>query len=324
MAAKTRTTGRPMTSSMWAASAVAPSTLWAPSRRTSGRRRTVSRRPSQRVSRTALRTLGLVERPPDPRQDLRGGDGDRRVRALVAAGQGGGEGIAAIPARVDKPVPAARPPGLERPSRPEDLGHGSVSLAGDPADLPEGLPSPDAADDRNAGLDDARFLEGDLPESRSEVLLVVFGDRGDDRDEGTDDVGRVEAAAHPDLEDRDVDLALGELEKGQGGQDLEVGRMVEELPFGHEPVDHGLQPLDELAEALRTDARPVDPDPLLDPDEVGRRVEPGLQAVLPKDPVEHGRDRPLAVRPGHVNGQEVRSAGCPGRRKGWRYSRGRA
>ncbi len=73
------------------------------------------------------------------------------------------------------------------------------------------------------------------------MLFVVLGDRGDDRDERADNVGRVEPSAHADLEDGDVDLALGELEEGQGGHDLEVGRMIDELPLGHQAVDHRLQ-----------------------------------------------------------------------------------
>ena len=252
-----------------------------------------------------LKDLGLVKRLPNPRQDLRRRDGRRGVRALMEPGQGGRKGIAAALTHVGEPETAAPGPGLERPPGAKDLGQGRAPFAGDPADLPERHPSPNAADNGDAGLDDPGFLEGDLPERRAEMLLVVPGDRGDDRDERADDVGRVEPAAHPDLEDRDVDPALGELHERKGRQDLEVGRVIGEPAFGHQAVDHGLQLREPRQESRRRDRSPVDTDPLLDSGEVRRRIEPRPEPVRPRDPVQHGRDRAFAVRPGHVDGEEA-------------------
>ena len=192
-----------------------------------------------------LEHLGPIERPPDPRQDLRGGDSDRRVSALVAAGQGGGEGIAAVGARIDEPVPAARHPGLEGPAPPEDLGHGGAAHPGDPPDLPKGFPPLTPQTTGTPGLMMPAFSKAiwRRVEPRCcwwSLAIVVM----------TETRGRTTLVASkrppmPHFEDRDIDLALGELEKGEGSQDLEVGRVVGELPFGHEPVDHGLQPLEQ-------------------------------------------------------------------------------
>ena len=96
------------------------------------------------------------------------------------------------------------------------------------------------------------------------MLLVVLGDRGDDRDERPDDVGRVEPPAHAHFEDGDVDLELGELDEGQGGHDLEIGRVVDELAVGHLAVDDGLERRQPFAEAPFRDDHPVDAYALLD------------------------------------------------------------
>ena len=82
-----------------------------------------------------------------------------------------------------------------------------------------------AADDaEDAGLEDAGLLAGDLGQGVAEVLLVVDGDRGDDGEaRPVDDVGGVEAAAEPDLEQREVGRGLGHREEGGGGGDLEEG-----------------------------------------------------------------------------------------------------
>ncbi len=246
----------------------------------------------------------FVEGPPIAREDLGRGDGRRGVGALMAAGEPRQKRITAVLPLINEAPAVAGPPGFEPPSRPEGLGQGRAALAGHAPYLAAGRPSPHPADDRDPGLDDARLFESDLRQRAAQVPFVVLGDGGDDRSEGPDDIGGVEPPAHPDLDDGDVDLALGELEKGQGGHDLEVRWMIDELLLGHQAVDHGLQPLEPLTEALRGDRPPVDADPLLDPDEVRRRVQSRPEPMGPQDPGQHGRDRALAVRPGHVDGQE--------------------
>ena len=56
-------------------------------------------------------------------------------------------------------------------------------------------------------LEDAGLLERDRRERVAEDRLVIERDAGDDRDRRVDDVRRVEPAAEPDLEHRDVDAA---------------------------------------------------------------------------------------------------------------------
>ncbi len=143
-----------------------------------------------------LEDLLLIEGLPDLGEHLGRGDGNGGIGALVTAGQAGREGVTATLARVDEPVAVADARGLERPSLPEDLGEGRVPVGCDPADLAERRSGCDAADRRDARLEDAGLLEGDLLERRAEVFLVVLGDRRDHGDEGADDVGRVEPAAH--------------------------------------------------------------------------------------------------------------------------------
>ena len=58
----------------------------------------------------------------------------------------------------------------------------------------------------------------------SQVLAVIERDRGDEREDRLGGVGRVEPAAHPDLDHRELDLRRREVGEGGGGQRLEVGR----------------------------------------------------------------------------------------------------
>ena len=58
--------------------------------------------------------------------------------------------------------------------------------------------------DRCAGLDNPGFFVGDRFERRPEIELVIVGNRRNGGDLGCYDVGRVEAAAESDLDDRDL------------------------------------------------------------------------------------------------------------------------
>ena len=73
------------------------------------------------------------------------------------------------------------------------------------------------------GLDDPGLLERDVALGVAEEVLVVEGDRRDDRDDAVGDVGGVPAAAHADLDDGDVDGGVGERGVGDGDEHLEVG-----------------------------------------------------------------------------------------------------
>jgi hypothetical protein len=59
---------------------------------------------------------------------------------------------------------------------------------------------------------------------------------GDGRHAGIQHVGRVQAAAHPHLDQHQVDAAARQLGKGCRGQHLELGRGAQ--PLGH-AVDGG-------------------------------------------------------------------------------------
>src|ERR1035441_2185204 len=91
-------------------------------------------------------------------------------------------------------------------------------------------------DEGAVGAEDSGLFAGDFGDGVAEVVLVVERDVGDDGEEGLDDVGGVEAAAHADFEDGDVDFALGKVEEGERGEGLEEAGMVRELAFGDEAL----------------------------------------------------------------------------------------
>ncbi len=113
-------------------------------------------------------------------------------------------------------------------------------------------------DERHAGLGDAGLLGSDAAEALAEEALMVepqLRDAADDR--GGDDIGRIEPAAEPDLDDADIRRDAGEGEEGGGGGDLEEAGAdafgdVEHLgeQFGQRRiVDQGAGEADALVEA---------------------------------------------------------------------------
>ena len=104
-------------------------------------------------------------------------------------------------------------------------GDGGIALGGDAEEdrLGFGLGLPYHHGD--GGLDDAGLLDGDLLEGVAEELGVVETDIGDDRQQGGDDIGAVEPAAHADLDDGDVDLFLGKIVEGESHGHLEEGEV---------------------------------------------------------------------------------------------------
>jgi hypothetical protein len=74
----------------------------------------------------------------------------------------------------------------------------------------------------DAGLEDARLLTGDRGQGVAEEALMVVVDRGDGAERGPfDQVGRVEPAAEPDLQQQRVGGMTGEGKEGGGSGDLE-------------------------------------------------------------------------------------------------------
>ena len=132
-----------------------------------------------------------------------------------------------------------------------------------------GLPHDDGA----AGLDDARLLAGDVGERRPGELGVVEPDVGDHRNLRVDDVRRVPAAEHPDLDHADVDGDVGEPAERRRGDRLEVRRAHagDRLDVG----DAG----DLLGEVVVADRLAVAPDALVDPLEVRAGVRADREAA---------------------------------------------
>ena len=116
------------------------------------------------------------------------------------------------------------------------------------------------------------LLVRDLLARRPEVLDVIDGHVGDDRDATVDDVRRVPRAAHPDLDDRDVDGFVGEPAERGRGDDVEVRRVdADRLLDERDRVQH-------LLERLVVDRFAVDRHALVDVVEVRARVRADLQA----------------------------------------------
>ena len=140
----------------------------------------------------------------------------------------------------------------------------------------------------------------------AEEVAVVEGDRRDDRDGGVDDVRGVPRAAHPDLDDGDVDGEVGERGVRDGDEHLEV-RHRRAAVDDRARVDD-LDERDDLVvggeEALGVDRPAADGDALEHRVQVGRGEPAGLQAQLAQQRLDDARGARLAVGPGDVDDGE--------------------
>jgi hypothetical protein len=154
---------------------------------------------------------------------------------------------------------------------------------------------------RGCRLDDPGLLGGDAGHVGPEVLGVVHRHRGDDGDPRVGDVGRVPGAAHPDLDDGDVDRGVGEGGVGHRHHDLEEGHRdaagVDHLHVGRDVVVH-------LDEPLGADRLAVEHDPLPYRLQVGAGEPADPQAEAAQQLVDHPRRRGLAVGAGDLHDGE--------------------
>ena len=127
----------------------------------------------------------------------------------------------------------------------------------------------------HAGLHDAGLLGGYQLEGAAQKLGVVQTDVGNHAHLGGDDVGAVETAAQSYFHHGDVYMLLGEVFEGQGGGELEEGRM--------KGLEEGALLLHEVYHILLADAHTVHTDALPEVHQVGRGVKAYLEALGLKD-----------------------------------------
>ncbi len=171
--------------------------------------------------------------------------------------------------------------------------------AGAARDDPAGRRREWAEDGGAAAAQDAGLLTGDGRQAVAEKGLVVESDRDDGRGQGLRHVGRVETAAHADLEDRHVDARPAEVDERRGGDRFEVGRMRREGAGRDEAIGRGAHFAHSPRQRRRGERPAVHRDALAEAHEVRRRVAPDPQAGGAERGVHVGDHRALAVGAGH-------------------------
>ncbi len=132
---------------------------------------------------------------------------------------------------------------------------------------------------------------------------MVESDGRDDGGTRHDDVGGVEPAAEPYLDDGDLDAFAREVEKCHGGRELEERELhvrsgEPATDFFHE-VDH----------RIGGDQIVADADALAEVAEVRRREQAGAHTAVREHAVGERRGRSLAVRSRYVQGGKSLLAG---------------
>ena len=118
-------------------------------------------------------------------------------------------------------------------------------------------------------------------------------DVGDDAHPGTDQVGRVESASHPDLDDGNVDPFTGEMVEGHGR-----GRLEKRRPDAIDGFPMLFHKTDDL---LFRDHFTVDADPFTEILQVGGGKQSGAVPGGLQNGGNHVGNRPFSVGAGHMN-----------------------
>ncbi len=142
-----------------------------------------------------------------------------------------------------------------------------------------------------------RLLMGDEVQGRAQVGLVVEGNGDDGRGQWLARVRRVEPAPEAHLDHRHVDVRPPKMVEGRHRQRLEVGRVGRDSPRANEGVRGPPHLLDLSQQHLVVDEPPVDSDPLVDADEVGRGVEAGAQSRGRSAEATYAATEPLPLVP---------------------------
>ena len=125
---------------------------------------------------------------------------------------------------------------------------------------------------------------------------MVEVDRGDDAEQGPiDDIGGIQPAAETDLDDGKVRRGLAHGHKGRGRGALEHRRLAATA------VDGGLDPVEDGIQGLVPDQLARQPDPLVEPHQMGRGIAMDPQARRLGDGPDEGDGRTLAVGAGNMD-----------------------
>ncbi len=139
----------------------------------------------------------------------------------------------------------------------------------------------------------AAFSRAMWRDRRSQPVHVVEIDVRDRGHSSVPGVGRVQPAAEPDLDERQVDAFLGEPAEDHRGEELELGRRTE--PAGN-AIGRGERLADEPGERGRVDRAPADLEALAVRHEVRLRRLAGAMAGRPERRSGQGQDTALAIR----------------------------
>src|SRR5581483_2619038 len=128
-----------------------------------------------------------------------------------------------------------------------------------------------------ARTDDPSFLKCDLGDRIAQEFLMVERDVSNDADQRLDDVGCVEAAAHSDFEDCNVDALGREVAESDGGHHLEETGMPGQGAVAYQLLCGAIDVAVEPREIVVGDFIAVDADSFIDADEVWRGVQRSFQ-----------------------------------------------
>jgi len=242
-----------------------------------------------------------------------GGDGEGDVAVLVRAGERRGEQDRGIE-DFNRICAGGRGLGVGAGQRGAGIEAGHVRNGADGADFKRygdftdgvvGLGVLGESHEGAVGAKDAGLLAGDGAERGAEPLSVVERNVRNDGDEWIDDIGGVEAAAHADFENSEINVLLRKVQEGHGGKGLkETGQRLE-LLVEDELLACVMDAEVEACKVVVGDLRASDADTLIGADEVRRRIEAGAEARGCGNGGERGRGGAFAVGAGNEDRPEL-------------------
>ena len=172
------------------------------------------------------------------------------------------------------------------------------------------------------GAEDAGLFASDGGDGGAEPFGVVERDVGDDGEERIDDVGRVEAAAHADFEDCDIDGGVSEVEEGHGGKGFKKARELTEFLLHHQLLAGVVDAEVEAGKGVVGNLNIVDANTFVGPGEMRRGVHAGAQPGDLEDGGEGRRGRAFAVGSSDEDGTEAVMGAAEGGEEGTDFGEG--
>ena len=156
--------------------------------------------------------------------------------------------------------------------------------------------------DHAACSNDPGLLTGNLAQRLAQVFLMVQRNIGDHANPRLDHIRSIQPSAHSDFKHRQIRPAAREILKRHRRQHLKKTRMPGQVSLAHQSFRGPAHDVMHQSKVIVRNRHSVEPNPLVDPHQMRRRIKPSLQSRGPQNRGQGSGSRSLAIGPRHQHG----------------------